>query len=209
MNTALDAADHGVLHREGRDPLPRAHRRAPRASRSAAFDLPRGRAASRHRRPASVPRCTSGERPSRRATAQVVLETEGVTKRFAGITAVDDVSIELHEGEILGHDRAERRGQDHAVRPRLGVPRARRRHGSCSAAATSRGLRPQARARLGLARSFQDARLFGDAHRAPDALRRARRRARALRPGRGGAAPPDTSRGPSAGSAGVPTSSSR
>ena len=33
---------------------------------------------------------------------RVVLETRDVTKRFSGITAVDHVSIQLHEGEILG-----------------------------------------------------------------------------------------------------------
>ncbi|HUC35495.1 MAG TPA: MFS transporter [Acidimicrobiales bacterium] len=32
----------------------------------------------------------------------VVLSTRGVTKRFGGVTAVDDVSLELHDGEILG-----------------------------------------------------------------------------------------------------------
>ncbi|HVF73810.1 MAG TPA: ATP-binding cassette domain-containing protein [Acidimicrobiales bacterium] len=31
-----------------------------------------------------------------------VLEVEGLTKRFGGITAVDNVSFTLHEGEILG-----------------------------------------------------------------------------------------------------------
>ena len=31
-----------------------------------------------------------------------MLETQNVTKRFAGITAVDGVSIRLHEGEVLG-----------------------------------------------------------------------------------------------------------
>ena len=33
---------------------------------------------------------------------RVVLETQDITKRFSGITAVDHVSIKLHEGEILG-----------------------------------------------------------------------------------------------------------
>jgi ABC-type branched-subunit amino acid transport system ATPase component/predicted MFS family arabinose efflux permease len=32
----------------------------------------------------------------------VVLETRGLTKRYGGIVAVDDVNIELHSGEILG-----------------------------------------------------------------------------------------------------------
>lgn len=32
----------------------------------------------------------------------VVLQTEGITKRFGGLTAVDDVSVEVDEGEIVG-----------------------------------------------------------------------------------------------------------
>jgi len=33
---------------------------------------------------------------------RAVLETDGVTKRFGGLTAVDDVSIEVRQGEIVG-----------------------------------------------------------------------------------------------------------
>src|SRR5205814_1119984 len=33
---------------------------------------------------------------------RVVLATQGLTKRFAGVMALDDVSVELHDGEILG-----------------------------------------------------------------------------------------------------------
>ncbi len=32
----------------------------------------------------------------------VILSTENITKQFGGLTAVDNVSIELHKGEILG-----------------------------------------------------------------------------------------------------------
>ena len=91
---------------------------------------------------------------------RVVLETRGITRRFSGITAVDDVSIQLHEGEIVGIV-----GPNGAGKTTLfdlisgfllpdsgsviveGVDVTRRR--------------PQRRAKLGLARSFQDARLFG------------------------------------------------
>src|SRR5512133_3354069 len=31
-----------------------------------------------------------------------ILELRNVTKRFGGLTAVDNVSLDLHEGEILG-----------------------------------------------------------------------------------------------------------
>jgi ABC-type branched-subunit amino acid transport system ATPase component len=91
---------------------------------------------------------------------RVVLETRSITRRFSGITAVDDVSIQLHEGEIVGIV-----GPNGAGKTTLfdlisgfllpdsgsviveGVDVTRRR--------------PQRRAKLGLARSFQDARLFG------------------------------------------------
>jgi len=33
---------------------------------------------------------------------RAVLRTDGVTKRFGGLTAVDDVDIEIHSGEIVG-----------------------------------------------------------------------------------------------------------
>ena len=34
--------------------------------------------------------------------ARPVLEVEGLVKRFGGVTAVDDVSFALREGEVLG-----------------------------------------------------------------------------------------------------------
>ena len=33
---------------------------------------------------------------------QLVLEASGVTMRFGGLTAVDNVSMKVHEGEIVG-----------------------------------------------------------------------------------------------------------
>src|SRR5581483_9267430 len=62
--------------------------------------------------------------------APVVLEVSGLTKRFGGITAVNDVTFALHEGEILF------RGVDVT---KWGADR---------------------RAAVGLGRSFQDARIF-------------------------------------------------
>lgn len=34
--------------------------------------------------------------------SEAVLRTDGITKRFGGLTAVDDVDIEVHAGEIVG-----------------------------------------------------------------------------------------------------------
>ena len=69
-------------------------RRRPKAAKSR-----RQRRTSRSRRSPIAPpsRCTRTA-----ANAAWSLETRGITRRFSGITAVDDVSIQLHEGEILG-----------------------------------------------------------------------------------------------------------
>src|SRR6478672_9998265 len=36
------------------------------------------------------------------ATPPVLLAVEGVTKHFSGVTALSDVSLDIHPGEILG-----------------------------------------------------------------------------------------------------------
>jgi branched-chain amino acid transport system ATP-binding protein len=63
--------------------------------------------------PATVPAATNGE-PKLPATAareprvapgagsEIVLSTQGLTKRFGGVLAVDDVDLDLRKGEILG-----------------------------------------------------------------------------------------------------------
>ena len=91
---------------------------------------------------------------------RVVLETQDVTKRFAGITAVDGVSIQLHEGEILGIIGPNGAGKTTLfdlisgfLLPDEGTVLLEDRNVT--------RMRPQKRAMLGLARSFQDARLFG------------------------------------------------
>jgi branched-chain amino acid transport system ATP-binding protein len=101
-----------------------------------------------------------GEGDGRAAsTPPVVLATEGLSKRFAGVMAVDDVSIELHEGEILGMIGPNGAGKTTVFDLVSGflVPDRGRvlLHGRDLGA-----LRPQDRARLGLTRSFQNARLF-------------------------------------------------
>jgi ABC-type branched-subunit amino acid transport system ATPase component/ABC-type branched-subunit amino acid transport system permease subunit len=90
---------------------------------------------------------------------RVVLETRNLTRRFSGITAVDDVSIQLHEGEIVGIVGPNGAGKTTLFDLVSGfiVPDA----GSILLEGRDvTRLRPQRRAMLGLARSFQDARLF-------------------------------------------------
>jgi ABC-type branched-subunit amino acid transport system ATPase component/ABC-type branched-subunit amino acid transport system permease subunit len=90
----------------------------------------------------------------------VVLEARGVTKRFSGLTAVSDVSFQLREQEIVGIIGPNGAGKTTMfdlisgfVQPDEGVLLFSDRDIT--------RLHPQQRARLGLSRSFQDARLFG------------------------------------------------
>jgi ABC-type branched-subunit amino acid transport system ATPase component/branched-subunit amino acid ABC-type transport system permease component len=94
------------------------------------------------------------------AERRVMLETRGVTRRFSGITAVDDVSIQLREGEIVGIVGPNGAGKTTLFDLISGflVP------DSGAVILDGRDVTsttPQGRAKLGLARSFQDARLFG------------------------------------------------
>jgi ABC-type branched-subunit amino acid transport system ATPase component/MFS family permease len=91
--------------------------------------------------------------------ARPVLEVEGLTKRFGGITAVDNVSFALREGEVLGVIGPNGSGKTTTfdlisgfVTPDAGVVRYQ--------GVDITGLPPEERARRKLVRRFQDARLF-------------------------------------------------
>jgi branched-chain amino acid transport system ATP-binding protein len=90
----------------------------------------------------------------------VVLHVEGITKRFSGITAVDHVSIELHEHEILGIIGPNGAGKTTLFDLISGFLAPDEGRILLEGRDITRA-RPQQRARLGLGRSFQDARLFG------------------------------------------------
>ena len=45
---------------------------------------------------------TQDATPGHHVGRQLVLEASGVTMRFGGLTAVDDVDLTVHEGEIVG-----------------------------------------------------------------------------------------------------------
>ncbi len=99
--------------------------------------------------------------PSAAGEPAVVLAATAITKRFGGLAALDDVSVELREGEILGLIGPNGAGKTTLFDVISGflVPNVGRV--TLDGVDITR-LRPQQRARLGLGRSFQDARLFGD-----------------------------------------------
>jgi ABC-type branched-subunit amino acid transport system ATPase component len=91
--------------------------------------------------------------------APVILECAGVTKRFGGITAVDDVDLQLREGQILGligQNGAGKTTLFDCVSGFLRVDAGRIRLKGTDITE----MRPDQRAALGLGRSFQEARLF-------------------------------------------------
>ena len=102
--------------------------------------------------PAKAAASGNGERP-------VVLEVNGMTKRFGGITAVNDVTFTLHEGEILGLIGPNGAGKttifdilSGLLPPDGGTIRLQ--------GIDVTGWGADRRAAVGLGRSFQDARIF-------------------------------------------------
>ena len=102
---------------------------------------------------------TAGEARVIAEDADVVLQCRGVTKRFGGITAVDEVDLDLRDGQILGligHNGAGKTTLMDCISGFLPIEDGRI------------GLRgfdvtewqPHERAKGGLGRSFQDARLY-------------------------------------------------
>jgi len=91
---------------------------------------------------------------------RVVLKIDEITKRFAGITAVDSVSLELREGEILGIIGPNGAGKTTLFDLISGFVVSDSGSIELDGRAIT-NMKPQRRAALGLARSFQDARLFG------------------------------------------------
>jgi branched-chain amino acid transport system ATP-binding protein len=107
----------------------------------------------------AVAAAKNGDRVPPAEGAPVILEVEGLTKRFGGITAVAEVDLQLREGEILaliGQNGAGKTTLFDCISGFLPVDGGRVR---------LRGqditdLPPHERAAAGLGRSFQEARLF-------------------------------------------------
>jgi branched-chain amino acid transport system ATP-binding protein len=92
---------------------------------------------------------------------RAVLRTDGVTKRFGGLTAVDDVDVRVEEGEIIGLIGPNGAGKStlfNCITGRLDAD-----EGSVSLLGEDVTDWPEYKiARAGLGRMFQETRVFGD-----------------------------------------------
>jgi ABC-type branched-subunit amino acid transport system ATPase component len=92
--------------------------------------------------------------------AAPLLSVRGLTRRFSGVTALEDVSFDLHAGEIVGLIGPNGAGKTTLINLVTGImpPSA----GEVLLRGRSlAGVRPHRIARLGVARTFQHIRLFG------------------------------------------------
>jgi branched-chain amino acid transport system ATP-binding protein len=105
-----------------------------------------------------------GRGPSRRTTLlrgrvdEAALDVEHLSVHYGGIAAVDDVSLKVGAGEVLGIVGPNGAGKTTLFDAVSGFTPSTGR--VLVGGVDVSGLRPDARARLGLARSFQSARLF-------------------------------------------------
>jgi branched-chain amino acid transport system ATP-binding protein len=99
--------------------------------------------------------------PSADGDTEILLEARSVTKRFGGLTALSDVSIQIRSGQIFGLIGPNGAGKTTffncltgLYHPTSGTVRL--------AGASLDGLKPHAVAALGVARTFQNIRLFAN-----------------------------------------------
>ena len=122
------------------------------------------------RRPSRPARGCDDDRDRRPApdagTDDVVFDVEDVTLRFGGVTSLNDVSLQMHRGEILAVIGPERRRQDLAVQlaDRRLHPAGGRDHcwppGRATPPVSVLGKKTHVVNHLGVARTFQNIRLF-------------------------------------------------
>jgi len=113
-----------------------------------------------------LPRLSTDEttqilRPKHRVAASAVLDISDVTVRFGGVVALANVSFRLEPGEVVGLIGSNGAGKTTLIDVVSGFVKASNGHITLGEKLLD-GLRPHARARLGIARSFQSLELFDD-----------------------------------------------
>ena len=103
---------------------------------------------------------TEPQRTPHEVGSKIVLEASGVTMRFGGLTAVDDVSMQVHEGEIVGLIGPNGAGKTTFFNCLTGmyIPT----EGTVTLNGTKLPPKPLKVVRAGMARTFQNIRLFGN-----------------------------------------------
>ena len=94
------------------------------------------------------------------ATPPPLLSLRQITRRFGGLTAVDSVSAEIDRGELVGLIGPNGAGKTTLFNLISGVVRHRPVARGGLRGRTLAGLRPFEVARLGVARTFQNLRIF-------------------------------------------------
>ena len=94
------------------------------------------------------------------ADAQVVLEASGVTMRFGGLLAVNDVNLTVRQGEIVGLIGPNGAGKTTFFNCLTGLYKPT--SGAVRFAGTPLPPKPRAVVRAGMARTFQNIRLFAN-----------------------------------------------
>ena len=95
------------------------------------------------------------------APGRTVLRTEGVTKRFGGLTAVDDIDVEVRQGEIVGLIGPNGAGKSTLFNCITGTLPVDEGHVYLRDDDVT-GWPEHRIARAGLSRTFQETRVFGD-----------------------------------------------
>ena len=103
---------------------------------------------------------TESETTEHHVGEKVVLEASGVTMRFGGLTAVDEVSMKVHEGEIVGLIGPNGAGKTTFFNCLTGmyIPT----EGRVTLNGATLPPKPLKVVRAGMARTFQNIRLFGN-----------------------------------------------
>ena len=91
-----------------------------------------------------------------------LLRVDGLVKRFGGLIATGDLTLDVRRERAARRHRSERRGQDHAGAADCGRVDARMREPSISRMTRSARLPAPARIKRGLARTFQITQLLND-----------------------------------------------